>query len=121
MPELTINERVREANKVIKIVASHGRHALYAKAWERTGKLGLDSFQQVWYVDDVSGMKMYPFGTGKWAGFTHGRAMQMLINGLAEFVRDGQLVPLPLFGQWDGYSKADMDKVRAEAQKTGAL
>lgn len=121
MPELTIQERSKEANRVIKIVASYGARLLYAEAWDRHAKLGLDKFGQVWLVDSVSGLKMYPFGGGKWHGFTQGHDMQRLINGLAEFVRDGQLVPLTLFGEWEGYSDSDMSKVRAAVQKTGAL
>lgn len=86
-----IRQRVREANKVLAIVAKHGRHFFQSVAYERTAKFGLDGCEQIWYVDETTGMLIYPFFPEvKWTGFTHGSTLREFVARLAKYIKTGE-------------------------------
>lgn len=125
MQELTdIRARVREANKVIAIVAALGRRFLYSQAHERVARLGTDGHGQCWFVDAASGMKLYPFEGGDWSGFTGGQVERVLVERLALYCRDGCKLGLDLFpvdiDPW-GYGFPTMREVRSRVLDTDAV
>lgn len=118
--------RVRQANTVIKIVASHGRRFFFSEAYDRISRFGLDRAGQVWYVDQHTGMKLYPFGAGNWPGFTHGGTLQELVARLAQYIETGAQLDLACFSLerdtelW-AYGKETMVEVRRLVLETGAV
>lgn len=126
----SINEtkwgRVRQANAVIKIVASHGRRFFYSEAYDRVSRFGLDRVDQVWYVDQHTGMKLYPFGGGTWPGFTHGSTLQDLVARLAQYIEtetklDLACFPLERDAELWAYSQETMMEVRRLVLETGTV
>lgn len=119
-------QRVKQANAVIKIVASHGRRFLYSEAHDRIGRFGLDRVDQVWYVDAHSGMKLYPFGNAPWPGFTHGSTLQDLIARLAQYIETGAALDIECFPLerdavlW-AYGQETMAEVRRLVLETEAV
>jgi hypothetical protein len=86
-----LKQRVREANKVIAIVAKHGRRFFYSREYDRTARFGLDRHEQVWYLDEHTGMKLYPFDVLKdWKGFTHGSTLKCFVADLSEYITTGK-------------------------------
>lgn len=121
-----MRDRYKEANKVIEIVASHGRRFFWSPIHERLARFGLDRYGQIWYVDEHTGMKVHPFGDGCWPGFVHGSTLRFLIAKLANYIKTGEPVPLSQFpfendaSCW-AYGEAEMHKVRAEVLETQAI
>jgi hypothetical protein len=119
-------DRVRQANAVIKIISSHGRRFFYSEAYGRTGYFGLDRVGQVWYVDQHTGMKLYPFGNGYWVGFTHGGTLQVLIARLAQFIETAEQLDLAWFplehdAELWAYGQEAMTEVRRLVLETEAV
>lgn len=119
--------RARKANAVIKIISDHGRRFFYSSIYERTSKFGLDRHGQTWYVDDHSGMKLYPFNVEKkWPGFTHGGTLKNLIAALANYVATGEKLSIGYFPLerddvlW-AYGQDVMKEVRRLVLETGVV
>lgn len=105
MQELTIRARVNVVNKLIGIVAAHGPRTLFSVCQDRRARMGLDKVLQVWYVDELTGMMLYPFGDDHWYGFTGGPNKRALVAMLANFARDNAAIDLDrLPALLDGYS-----------------
>lgn len=122
-----LKQRVREANKVIAIIAKHGRRFFYSSIYDRTARFGLDKYEQVWYLDEHTGMKLYPFGEQDWPGFIHGSTLKYLVARLAQFIVNGHPLELDRWfrlendGSYWAYGVEAMQAVRAEVMETGAL
>lgn len=88
--------RVKQANKVIELIASKGRRFFYSEAHKRLSRFGLDKYGQIFYVDHYTGMKIYPFAEGYWPGFTSGQTLKAFIARLAQYVKTGE----PMEAHW---------------------
>lgn len=88
---MNLRDRVKAANQVIDILAATAGQHFHAEAYGRTGKFGLDKHEQIKYLDK-SGMLLFPFGPGKWPGFTEDAAHQAAIAALAKFIKEGKKV-----------------------------
>lgn len=121
-----IKARAKKANTVIRIISDHGHRYFYSPAYNRVAALGLDKVGQVWYIDCLTGMKIYPFGDGRWPGFSNGRTLQALVAKLAQYIVDG--IPLALDNfplendvkHW-AYGQSAMKEVRRLVLETGAV
>jgi hypothetical protein len=119
--------RVRQANKVIAIIASCGRRFFYSPAYDRTARFGLDKHGQVWFVDCHTGMKLHPFGEKNWPGFTHGQTLKDLVARLAHYITTGYQLELDRWfrlendGAYWAYGDEAMSKVRAEVMETEVI
>lgn len=89
-----LKHRVKQANKVISILAKHGRRFFYCAVQDRIARFGLDRHEQIWYVDERSGMKLYPFGAQAWPGFTNAAALKELVAALALYIENGKTIEL---------------------------
>jgi hypothetical protein len=119
--------RVKKANAVIKIISEHGRRFFYSSIYDRTSKFGLDRHGQTWYVDDHSGMKLYPFHVEKkWPGFTHGGTLKNLVAALAQYIATGEKLAIGYFPLehdahlW-AYGQDVMQEVRRLVMETGVV
>lgn len=110
---MSLKGRVRAANKVIEAIAGNGARLLYAPAAERTARLGLDTVEQVWYVDNYSGLLLYPFGNQRWIGFSGDDKGRALVAMLANYAKDATPIDVDaLLALLDGYSDEDKQLVR---------
>jgi len=92
-------QRVRDANKVLAIVAKHGRQFFVAPGYDLKARFGLDGYGQIWYVDENTGMQLYPFdrASRRWVGFSNSEALQEFIEHLANYIRSGQQLAPSMF------------------------
>jgi hypothetical protein len=117
-----LRARYKEANEVIAIIAAHGRRFLYSQVNDRTAKFGLDGVNQIWYVDDFTGMKIFPFGEQRWPGFSHGGTLKGVVGALAHYIKTGEPVPVSYFADDNHWAYGDdMRKVREEVVKFNAV
>lgn len=93
-------DRALKANKVIKVVSHHGERKLYSYVYDRVAKFVLDKYSQCWHVDCVTGMRFYPFGDGKWLGFTGDDETRKLVASLAQYIESGEKFELPADDPW---------------------
>lgn len=95
-----LQERCQQANKVIAIVARHGWRFFHSAIHERNARFGFDKHWQLWYLDEYTGMKIYPFEKGRWIGFTNGGTMRRSSGGdmrdfvarLAQYIMTGDQI-----------------------------
>lgn len=122
MSQMTLSERVKEANKVLQAIASHGSMVFHSEVHNRVARFGLDRHYQVWYVDERSGMLIYPFGANPWPGFTHDALSKSFITALACYVKLGDKVPANWFADdlW-GYCEDEMNAVRQLVMETDVM
>ncbi len=110
-------ERARFANAVIGAIAEHGRQSLYSAAYSRNGRLGLDKVGQVWYVDAITGMMIYPASGGMWLGFTGSPECQYLVAHLAGYIKTDHGIDMAVIDEAIAdYGDADKALVREAIQ-----
>lgn len=120
--DMEIRQRVKDANQVIGVIAAHGRKFFYSPVNDRLAKFGLDKVGQIWFVDDFTGMKIYPFGEQSWPGFSHGGTLKALVGLLANYIKTGEPVWPELFADDNHWAYGDdMRKVREEVLKFNAV
>ena len=119
---MNIKERTRAANRIIDVISTSGTYALYSTASNRKARLGLDRVESVWFVDSVTGMRLYPFAGSTWVGFTGSRNTRDIVESLANFARDAAPLDADLIASLlDGYSEAEKKRVREQVVLTGAV
>lgn len=118
-------ERLKIANKVIKIIAKYGRCFFYS---DRNNKIAFLKLKNncVYYVSEFSGKEIYLHY--RYWRFHHGGTLRCLINDIKNFIMgkvNFQLGILSHLGPWRkelcdgdlwGYGN-DMEKVREECKK----
>lgn len=115
MSELAeLTRRAAACNALIDMISRHGRQLLYSRMFDRNARFDVDRHAQVWYVDEHTGLKLYPFGADRWIGFSHGEVARALVASLAQYIKTGDAVPYVRFEQEWGYGK-DMATVQQEA------
>lgn len=121
--------RVIEANKLIQIIAKHGRRFFYCAQHDRVSSFHLGGYEgRIYFTDDYTGQAILMKPGTKWEGFSHGGTLRALVGDIAKYIATGTPVPLGWIGPgradgsniW-GYDSAAMEAVRAEALTTGAV
>jgi hypothetical protein len=120
------NERVRQANECLQIIARHGRH--FFRSGEKVSYFELDASGHIWFVDKYSGKRVYTHYTnGRWMGFSEGGTLRSLVIALRDYIAKGEKLGSCHFGPWHswysegdpwGYGK-DMQTVRDLVIKLG--
>jgi hypothetical protein len=91
-------ERLDRANKVLRTIASCGRHFF---AYEyKVGQLELDDHNRLWFCDACTNKRIYTAYKGRWKHFTEGGTMRDLVRALCRFVREGTKLHPRVFGPW---------------------
>lgn len=121
---MTIDDRVDVANKVIQVIASHGRR--FFRYGDHVSAFELHQHgrcRMLFFCDCYTRRWVYVRNYGRWRGFTDGGTMRGLVIKLGEYIRTGcrpvlNLGPWPdwVCGNGDmwGYGLDAMALVRAE-------
>lgn len=88
--------RSDHANYVIQVISERGRRFFYSHIYGRAARFFVDDVGQVWYVDDHTGMQLYPLEKKAWHGFSHGSTLKALVHELAQYIQTGE----PLHIDW---------------------
>lgn len=112
-------QRLREANRILKMLAEHGP-VFYSEAHDRLARFGFDSYGTLRYMDDQSGMLMYPFYPDRveWRGFTRGVQAKLFIGRLAEYIRDDRAFDLACFPVDAATAQLALDKAQVAMKAT---
>jgi hypothetical protein len=124
----TKQERLENANELIRIIGSHGRRFFYSKERDTFARLELRN-GRVWWVDDYRGGEVYTHRTGlhnSWRGFSHGGTLRSLVEDMRDYITSGrkierwkivirQLNSKGLENNIWGYSEEDATTVRERA------
>ncbi|WP_244142213.1 hypothetical protein [Pseudomonas gozinkensis] len=73
-------QRCEQVNKVILIIASHGRRFFYDDVTGRYASMEVDHRGKVWIVDEYTGKRIFTHETvwgGRWHGFNHGGTLKV--------------------------------------------
>jgi hypothetical protein len=89
-------ERLDQANALLRVIGSHGRRFFYNAPHDRYAVLFLDPVtSRVWFRDDYSHKRvfLYPSSFGnRRRGFSHGGTLWSLIESLRDYVTHGTLL-----------------------------
>lgn len=106
-----IAKREEAVNLVLMAIATTGRQLFYGPANDRVARFFLDEYEQVFYIDHLTGMQFAPL-TRPWIGCSLGETGRALIEALEKFIRTGEKVPYAqLQNDW-GYGSAMPDLVK---------
>lgn len=119
------NERVDHANRLIKLIATHGRKFLSHE--NKIAHMELGKGGKVFYVDAYTRRRIYTNQEhAVWRGFSEGGTMRNLISHLKRYILEGtpvnkRLIANPGFYQdggnvW-GYDSDEANKLREKAFK----
>jgi hypothetical protein len=118
-------DRLKQANDLIQIIASCGRHFFSHDG--RISKFELDARGRIWFVDAWREARIYTHYTqGVWHGFSEGGTLRDVVIRLRDFIRMGKQCGAA-FGPWPGwYSQgdpwgygSDMQVIAAAAYRLG--
>lgn len=102
--------RLEEANALIKLIASHGRHFFWYRGqrvynekdqsltWrpaDRTARFELRK-GRLYYIDEYTEKAIYLQRTGiesNWDGFSHGGTLRGLVESMRDYILNGTRVP----------------------------
>ncbi|WP_223503777.1 hypothetical protein [Pseudomonas sp. BF-R-24] len=118
-------QRAEQVNKVIRIIAAHGRRFFYSQTANRCASMEVDQRGKVWFIDDYSGKRIFTHDTvwgGKWRGFSHGGTLKDLVKEFRDYICNGEPLHPGYLGPerfndsniW-GYDEAGMRVVREQA------
>jgi len=125
---MTKSDRAEIANKVIAVIAAHGRRFFHHEG--RVSRFEVDARGRVWLHDKYSGARIYTMQRGRWRGFTEGGTLKSLCEALRDYIRTGQPIRRGWFGPWPdyycdgdlwGYGKEAMETVRREVTALPAV
>jgi hypothetical protein len=88
----TKQERVDQANELIKIIGSHGRKFFFNKEENRFAKFELRN-GRVYFIDDYRSAAIYIDIRGQWRGFSHGGTLRALVLDMREYIVNKTPVP----------------------------
>ncbi|WP_067097829.1 hypothetical protein [Marinomonas atlantica] len=119
------SERVNHANRLIKLIATHGRKFLSHE--NKIAHMELGKGGKVFYVDAYTRRRVYTNREHiQWSGLSEGGTMQSLISHLKRYILDGtpidkRLIAPKCFREdgsniW-GYDPVEADKLREQAFK----
>lgn len=119
---LSKDQRLEEANALIRAMSDVGLRFFYDKRHDRVARFELTIDGRLWFRDDHSDKRIYVAYRGRWRMFSHGGTMRQLVDGLAEYIRSGKRVSAGHFGPWPqwicegdlwGYGEEAMAALRA--------
>ena len=125
---LTKKERVAEANRVLKIISSHGRRFFHYDG--RVTRFEVDERGHIWLIDRYTEARIYVAYRGQWKGFSEGGTLKSLCQALRDYIRTGEQISHKWFGPWPqylcdgdlwGYGAEAMEAVRREVLTTAAV
>ncbi|MCA9924225.1 MAG: hypothetical protein KC421_17735 [Anaerolineales bacterium] len=120
-------QRLKNANRLIKTIATHGRRLLSNN--ESITQILMDERQRLWLLDAYTQKKIYLHYQSWGHGFSDGGTMRQLIVLLKQYILTGQTIHHSFFGPWPqwlcngdiwGYGE-DMNVVRSIAQDLGII
>lgn len=124
------NERVGEANALIKVISDYGRRFFYNKERGSVSRFVTNARGQVFFVDHYTGKPIYVAKEGAWDGFTNGGTLKSLVQALANYIRTGHRLSIDWIGPgrlraedgniW-GYAADQLVLCREAALKTKAI
>jgi len=123
---MTKEERLKNANEFIKVIASCGRNFFYTNKGH-TARLEVSATGRVFFIDQYSLKRIYTHQKyGGWDGFTSGGTMESLVRAMRDFITKGKQMRAnyfnenkgEVFGNPWGYGK-DILIVREAAVKLG--
>lgn len=95
------NQRLREANELLRVISSCGHRIFYSKYTGQTAKLVIRS-GKVWIIDENTQTLVFVHYTGRWKFFSHGNGVRRFVEMLREYVKHGtRLSPLFFWPQHD--------------------
>lgn len=106
----TQDQRLVHANRLIDIIAAHGRRFFFYAPLSRTAHFSCDEAGRVWFQDAFTGkqVKILPGREGhRPDGFTSGSTLLNLVEQLAHYVLDERLLHPELIAP-AGYSWGDL-------------
>lgn len=106
-----IAKREQAANAVLEAIAGTGRRLFAAPGRSRVARFYLDEVEQVWYIDDKTGLQFAPIGSD-WTGCSVGETGRALIAALDRFIRTGEQVPYQHLQRDWGYGSAMPDLLK---------
>ena len=119
------NERLKNANEFLAVIASTGRKFFEHKGFVST--LEVSSTGRVFFIDDETKKRINTHKKHcEWSGFTSGGTMKMIVEKLRDFITKGHVMRASYFlEEWEtgfrnpwGYGK-DILKVGAAAKRLG--
>ena len=111
-------ERLATANKVIEIIAGHGRKFFSTYTEGRSSKLDPErvshfSIQngKIWFIDKYSQKAIYvAYRRGRWRHFSEGGTLRDLVLALYDWIRgDPEGFQFHRFGPWPSWVCGDGD------------
>lgn len=124
-------ERLAQANAVIKAVSDHGRRFFYGRTSQRISAFRLDERGVLWFDDHYQGTPVYVAYKGHWRGFSQGGTLRSMVEALALYIREGTPIRPGHFGPWNpshipdgdlwGYGAEAMHAVRAQLEGNPAV
>lgn len=108
----SLAQRLDHANRLIEVIAAHGRRFFYSAKHGRHARVEVDRRGHVWWVDDYTGRRIYthrtPFGNN-WRGFSHGGTLRALAEAIRDYITTGtrihrwRIAPPMSYGDLWGY------------------
>lgn len=98
--------RVRVANEVIEVIASHGRKffSLHGDGYRTDEPDRVSRFElrggRLWFIDKWSQKPVYVAYKGRWRHFSEGGTLQSLIENMGKWIRGMGEFPEWAFGPW---------------------
>ena len=119
------NERLKNANEFLAVIASTGRKFFEHKGFVST--MEISSTGRVFFIDHFTKKRIYTHRKYcNWRGFTSGGTMKMIIERLRDFITKGHVMSASYFmEEWgNGFSNpwgygSDILKVGAAAKRLG--
>jgi len=92
IPDPIRTGRVDDANKLIKLIATHGRKFFFHKG--DNSKFELDKRGKVWFVDSHTKRRIYTHYNGYWRGFSQGGTLRDLVCAIRNYIVTGEQMPI---------------------------
>lgn len=123
-------QRLIEANRIIKVIASHGRRFFFCKEKNTFAEFYFDDHGILWLRDEYTQKSIYVCCNGRWRYFSNGGTLRDIIRALRDYIRLNEPLNAGIFGPWAnwicdrdlwGYGKPEMAKLREELYSSPAI
>lgn len=118
-------DRLNKINELIKVISNIDRRFFYSKSKNRIGKFIKSNGGKLFFVDEYTGEKVYPYYSGR-NKFNGGGTLWGLINDFREWIITGKYSNghngyQGLYCPYWGYSKEGMEKIIKKGKEIGFL
>lgn len=86
-----MRERLEHANKLIEVIAAHGRRFFWSESRQRTARLDL-TLGCVFFTDAYTGKLICTATEGRWDGFSNGGTLKALVEDMRDYIVDGERI-----------------------------